>query len=72
MSEVQEVLLPTWIKNTSPRSTRQFGAYVEREFGAASTSLTNISLEETTKYQSGFNNWAGSPVRPTTMIMIGE
>ncbi len=43
LSEGQEVALTTWIAKTLPRSTRQIGAYIEREFSVTYESRSGLT-----------------------------
>ncbi len=42
LSKVQEAALTSWISETLPRSTRQIGAYIEKEFGVVYESRSGL------------------------------
>jgi len=42
LSKMQEAALKSWIAETLPRSTRQVGAYIEREFGVVYESRSGL------------------------------
>lgn len=42
LSKMQEAALACWISETLPRSTRQIGAYIEKEFGVAYESRSGL------------------------------
>jgi transposase len=42
LSKMQEAALTSWIAETLPRSTRQVGAYIEREFGVVYESRSGL------------------------------
>src|SRR5512137_2257631 len=42
LSKMQETVLTSWISETLPRSTRQIGAYIEKEFGVVYESRSGL------------------------------
>ena len=59
LSDEQQETLKAWVQATLPRTTREVGAWIEKEFGAVSLS-SDLNLPKTHRFESALAGPAGA------------